>query len=133
MKTPHEHLLRGCLLVCLAAGFVTVCAAAAATYLAVRGENRNVGPPGYAGDPERGRALVASYGCASCHDVGAVGPPLERVGARSYLAGKFPNVPGVMQQWIRHPQSLEPGTAMPDLGVGARDADDIAAYLATLR
>jgi cytochrome c len=36
-------------------------------------------------------------------------------------------------QWIRDPQHLKPGTAMPDLAVGERDARDIAAYLHTLR
>jgi cytochrome c551/c552 len=131
--TPHEHSLRGCLLICAAAAFALLCLGAAAAYVVVRAENRHVGPTGYAGDPERGRALVQSYGCLSCHENGAVGPALDDIGARSYLGGKFPNVPGVMQQWIRHPQSLKPGTVMPDLGVSARDADDMAAYLATLR
>ena len=62
-----------------------------------------------------------------------VGPPLNDVGARSYIAGRFPNIPGVMQQWLQHPQAMNPGTAMPDLGVSQRDAVDIAAYLGTLR
>jgi cytochrome c1 len=31
------------------------------------------------------------------------------------------------------PQSIDPPTAMPDLGVTERDARDIAAYLATLK
>ncbi|PRY20191.1 hypothetical protein CLV70_12572 [Pseudosporangium ferrugineum] len=30
------------------------------------------------------------------------------------------------------PQAVEPGTAMPDLGVTSTDARDIAAYLFTL-
>ncbi len=30
------------------------------------------------------------------------------------------------------PQGVEPGTAMPNLGVTATDAQDIAAYLFTL-
>jgi cytochrome c1 len=36
-----------------------------------------------------------------------------------------------MQRWIRDPQHVAPGTAMPDLDVGARDARDIAAFLYT--
>jgi cytochrome c1 len=36
-------------------------------------------------------------------------------------------------QWLREPQAVHPGTAMPDLDVSERDARDIAAYLGTLR
>lgn len=92
------------------------------------------------GDPTRGRALVAHYGCGSCHTVpgvsgadGLVGPPLTRFGARSYIAGELPNNADNLQRWIRDPRSVEPGTAMPDLGVSELDARDIAAYLFTLR
>jgi cytochrome c1 len=38
-----------------------------------------------------------------------------------------------MIAWIRTPQSFEPGTVMPNMDVGERDARDIAAYLFTLR
>jgi cytochrome c len=130
--------LRGCLAVCAAGAFALLLAAGAAALIAERITARRVALTGYLGDPERGRARFAAYGCPSCHETGGavagrVGPPLNDIGARSYLAGRFPNIPGVMQQWIEHPQAMKPGTAMPDLGVGARDAGDIAAYLATLR
>jgi cytochrome c len=36
-------------------------------------------------------------------------------------------------QWLRDPQAIDPHTAMPDLGVNARDARDMAAYLTALR
>jgi cytochrome c1 len=36
-----------------------------------------------------------------------------------------------MQQWIRDPQHVSPGTAMPDLHVGEQDARDITAFLYT--
>lgn len=98
-------------------------------------------PPGWAliGDPDRGRAMVGRYGCPACHEVpgvsgnGFVGPPLDRMAARHYLAGRFPNVPQNMVEWIRFPRQLKPQTAMPDLGVTDRDGRDIAAYLYTLR
>ena len=136
---PHEHLLRGCLLWCAAGVFAMLCVGVAIALTIERAENRRVAPTGFLGDPERGRALVGAYGCVSCHDVGngatpgKVGPSLRNVGARSYLAGEFPNIPGVMVQWIRYPRELKPGTAMPDLGVDRRDGEDIAAYLGTLR
>ena len=62
-----------------------------------------------------------------------VGPTLTGMGSRSYIAGRFPNKPIDMEEWLQHPQKMKPGTAMPHLGVIDRDARDIAAYLATLR
>lgn len=35
-------------------------------------------------------------------------------------------------QWVMNPQAVEPGTAMPDLGVSEPEARHIAAYLYTL-
>jgi cytochrome c1 len=64
---------------------------------------------------------------------GLVGPPLGTIGERTYLAGQLPNNADNMIRWIRFPQSVESGTAMPDLNVTERDARDIAAYLYTLR
>jgi len=91
------------------------------------------------GDPERGRAIVRTYGCASCHTMpgvpGAdalVGPPLTGFAERAYVAGVLPNTPANVVRWIRHPRQVDSLTAMPDMGVGDRDARDIAAYLYTL-
>lgn len=92
------------------------------------------------GDPARGQQLIASYGCGSCHEVpgvsganGLVGPPLNQFGSRSYIAGMLPNNAANLQHWIMDPQQVVPGNAMPDLGVTKVDAQDIAAYLLTLR
>lgn len=92
------------------------------------------------GDPGRGAQLVASYGCGSCHVVpgvsganGQVGPPLTQFGRRSYIAGMLPNNADNLQHWIMDPQQVVPGNAMPDLGVTKVDAQDIAAYLLTLK
>jgi cytochrome c1 len=38
-----------------------------------------------------------------------------------------------MVTWLRHPQSVVPNNAMPDLGLGENDARDITAYLDTLK
>lgn len=43
------------------------------------------------------------------------------------------NTPDNMIHWIRYPQSVVSGNAMPNLGVTDQDAHDIAAYLYTLR
>ena len=92
------------------------------------------------GDPDKGRAAIGRYGCGSCHDIpgirsarGTVGPPLGRIAVRSYLTGRLSNTPTNMVRWIQHPQHVERGTAMPEMGVTEDDARDIAAFLYTLR
>lgn len=89
---------------------------------------------------ERGKQQIMAYGCGSCHVIpgirqatGLVGPPLNHWAKRSYIAGEVPNNPEFLTQWIAVPQSIEPGTVMPNLGVSYGKARDIAAYLYTLR
>ena len=90
------------------------------------------------GDPVRGEAMFIQYGCGSCHGLkhvrrasGAVGPPLDGIAIRALIAGKLDNSPDNLQAWIRNPQKITPGTAMPDLNVGQQDARDISAFLYT--
>jgi cytochrome c2 len=97
-------------------------------------------PPATGGDAARGAALIRDYGCGSCHQIpgiadadGLVGPPLSNIGTRVYLAGMLLNTPDNLMFWLRHPQQVVPGNVMPDMGVTAPDARDIAAYLYTLR
>ncbi|HEX3554103.1 MAG TPA: c-type cytochrome [Thermoanaerobaculia bacterium] len=92
------------------------------------------------GEPGRGKVLVRKYGCESCHTIpgvsgadGTIGPPLDGIAKRSYLAGRLPNEPQNMIRWIRDPQAIEPGSAMPEMGITERDGRDIAAFLYTLR
>jgi cytochrome c2 len=93
-----------------------------------------------AGNPANGRRLLYSYGCGSCHTIpgigeadGKIGPPLSGVGSRFYIAGVLENTPEALSRWIAQPQEVQPGNAMPDLGVTQEQARDMAAYLYTLR
>ncbi|HKP72771.1 MAG TPA: hypothetical protein VJT82_07530, partial [Pyrinomonadaceae bacterium] len=70
------------------------------------------------GDPQRGRAAISRYGCATCHTIpgvrGAdalVGPPLTQMGSRSYIAGVLPNTPDNMIRWIINPPQIDQQTA----------------------
>lgn len=90
------------------------------------------------GDVERGEAMFIQYGCGSCHALknvrtatGMVGPPLDGVALRVIIGGHLANNPNNMERWIRQPQQVAPGTAMPDLHVGETDARDITAFLYT--
>ena len=92
-----------------------------------------------AGEPEIGRRLISDYGCVSCHVVPGiastpsyVGPPLDHWGQRTYIAGSLTNNQDNLVRWITAPQQVEPGTAMPDLGVTEREATNISAYLLSL-
>ena len=88
---------------------------------------------------ERGKALLAQYQCGSCHAIpdvpksrGLVAQPLDAWSQRSYIAGRVPNRPDTLVQWIMAPQALVPGTAMPSMGVSADDARAMAAFLFSL-
>lgn len=91
------------------------------------------------GDAERGRVALRQYGCGSCHHipgvpqaVGLTGPPLTHWNHRTYIAGALTNTPPNFIRWVMFPDQVEPGTAMPTLGVTPQAAADMAAYLYTL-
>jgi cytochrome c1 len=92
------------------------------------------------GDPANGAALINQYRCGACHFIpgihdarGLVAPPLMYFAERTFIAGEVPNTPENLVHWIKSPQSIEPGTAMPTLGLSDQQARDVAAYLYTLR
>lgn len=92
------------------------------------------------GEPRRGRELIERNGCGSCHTIpgvaGAealVGPPLDRIASRTYIAGVLENSPENMLRWIDNPPGVDPMTAMPNLNLSPSDVRDVAAYLYTLR
>jgi cytochrome c1 len=62
---------------------------------------------------------------------GHVGPTLMHFGQKQTIAGRLPATAANAQRWIQHPQELQPGTIMPDLGVTPAEARDITAYLYT--
>lgn len=92
------------------------------------------------GNVERGKRAFQRLGCGACHHVdgdrtmqGHAGPSLDEFALQSYLPGGLVNQPDALVRWIRAPRQVVPETAMPDLGVGERDARDLAAFLYTLR
>ena len=92
------------------------------------------------GDAARGEQVIRAYGCGTCHTIdgvpganGLVGPPLSDFTARGYIAGSLTNTPDNLVRWIMNPQSIEPGTAMPNLSLTEGQARDVAAYLYGLR
>lgn len=89
-----------------------------------------------AGDPERGKLAVTQYGCQACHIIPDVvggkvyiGRPLAGLAEQKLIAGRLPNTRDNLVRWLLDPQSIDPQTAMPNMGVTERDARDMAAYL----
>lgn len=92
------------------------------------------------GNSARGAALIRQVGCGSCHITpgirganGLVGPPLDHMSRRIFIAGLLRNAPDDMVRWIMDPQDVVRGNAMPEIGLSDGQARDIAAYLATLQ
>lgn len=91
------------------------------------------------GDAVKGERLITQYQCVSCHAIpgiqgasGDAGPSLAAFGKRSYIAGRIPNQPAQLTQWLIDPPAMKPGTMMPRMAVGPEDARHMAAYLYTL-
>jgi len=91
-------------------------------------------------DLAQGARLIRWYGCGGCHVIpgiddatGVVGPSLAEFADRVYVAGMLRNSPENLETWLRDPQRIVPGNAMPAVGMTAADARDIAGYLYTLR
>jgi cytochrome c2 len=89
---------------------------------------------------EHGAMLIAQHGCGACHVIpgvlaatGKVGPPLSGIASRAVIGGMLPNTQDNLITWIRTPQSVVPGNAMPNTELSDHDARDIASYLLTLR
>ncbi len=88
----------------------------------------------------RGARLFQQMTCVNCHAIkgtGAqmhVGPDLTHVAGRQQLAaGILENTPANMAKWLKNPQAIKPGALMPNPGLTQAQADDLAAYFATLK
>jgi cytochrome c len=96
--------------------------------------------PETGGDAELGRAWIQELRCGVCHQIpgvrgarGIVGPSLDGFGRRPLIAGQLANTPGNLVAWLQNPPALQPGTAMPEVGLDAGKARDVAAFLYRLR
>ncbi|MEA2839144.1 MAG: cytochrome c [Methylobacteriaceae bacterium] len=89
---------------------------------------------------KRGADLIIANGCGTCHAIpgiagarGNVGPPLDHIGTRVFIAGMLRNTPDNMVRWLQNPQAVIPGNAMPNMNLNDAQARDITAYLAELQ
>jgi cytochrome c1 len=89
---------------------------------------------------KRGADLIIANGCGTCHAIpgiagarGNVGPPLDHIGTRVFIAGMLRNTPDNMVRWLKNPQAVIPGNAMPNMNLSDAQARDITAYLTELQ
>ena len=85
---------------------------------------------------EHARLVLTQYACIACHRIPGivgpevnVGPPLEDLARRAFLPGGLPLDEENLVAWIRDPRRVDPGTAMPDMGVTEAHARLMAEYL----
>ncbi|MGO4572386.1 c-type cytochrome [Microvirga sp. 2TAF3] len=99
----------------------------------------SITPASFGGDLKRAKEIT-EIGCGSCHTIpgttganGLVGPPLDQMGSRVFVAGILRNTLDNMTLWLRNPQAVVPGNVMPNMGLQEQEARDITAYLYPLR
>ncbi len=97
-------------------------------------------PAGDADEFAAAKSLFKSKGCVACHVVssipeaiGTVGPSLDGLSSRAELAAGLPINAETLAKWIKNPQSVKPGTVMPNLGLAEADIDTLVAWILTLK
>lgn len=92
------------------------------------------------GDSRAGKAAILEVSCGVCHAIpgvpgarGAVGPSLDGFAARSLIGGVAPNRPATLARWVRDAPSISPSTGMPPMPLSEEQANDVVAFLYTLR
>jgi cytochrome c2 len=97
------------------------------------------------GDVEKGRAVVESKGCLTCHaftGTSGLAVSAPNVAPEAMIAGlrEAPDLalardrfrPDVLAKWIRSPKSIKADTTMPELGLTEEEARDAAAFLVSV-
>jgi cytochrome c1 len=95
---------------------------------------------GFGGDAKSGAVMITREACGACHEIpgivdadGLSGPPLTHFAGRTLIAGVLPNTPANLILWLKTPQAVVPGNAMPNMGLTDAQAKDVAAYLYTIK
>lgn len=88
----------------------------------------------------RGAADFDGKTCVRCHAIAGhgerlrVAPDLTHLAERSTLgAGVIDNNPANLAHWLKDPQTVKPGSHMPDLNLTDDEVSDLVAYFETLK
>ncbi len=116
----------------------TAVAGAAATPVATTGPS--AAAPTTASGQQPGQQAMVAFNCGSCHTIpgveganGTSAPSLAGYGSMAQILGQVPNTAQNTAAFIENPQQVVPGATMPNLNVPAPAAQNMAAYLETLK
>ena len=87
------------------------------------------------GSAERGKELIKTVGCIGCHQVEGI-PESEKVGSKrgTYLTGTGSKLSGDwLVSWLKKPSHYQADTIMPSFRLSDKEANDMAAYLLSLK
>jgi cytochrome c oxidase subunit 2 len=89
---------------------------------------------------ETGRSQFLSLSCVNCHTVsgtaavGTFGPDLSHLMSRETLAsGVVPNSVKNLREWIKDPDTVKPGSLMPNMQLTPGQLDEVVTYLSSLK
>lgn len=88
------------------------------------------------GNVEKGKELISSVGCMGCHGVEGLEKMSKTINAMKapYLAGTGSKVTANwLVSWLIKPSHYQENTIMPSFRLSDREANDIAAYLLSLK
>lgn len=88
------------------------------------------------GNAEKGKELISSIGCMGCHGVDGLEENSKKVKAYAgpYLSGLGSKVsPDWIMSWIKKPWHYQEDSIMPSLRLSDEEANDITAYLSSLK
>ena len=87
------------------------------------------------GDAQRGKELITSVGCISCHQVEGIKASLKVKSQKApFLTGTGSKVnPHWLVSWLKKPSHYQPSTIMPSFRLSNQEAQDMAAYLLSLK
>jgi cytochrome c oxidase subunit 2 len=87
-----------------------------------------------------GRERFLALACVNCHTIrgtparGTVGPDLTHLmSRRTIAAGAAENDRDRLRAWIAEPDSIKPGSEMPNMHLAREDVELVAGYLETLQ
>ncbi len=92
------------------------------------------------GEAAQGEQVFLAGACSACHTVsgtaaqGKVGPDLTHFASRTKFAGwTEDNTPENLAKWLADPQSVQPGTLMPNLHLPPDQIQLLVTYLESLK
>lgn len=92
------------------------------------------------GEAASGEQIFVQRTCVNCHTVVGtaanqrLGPDLTHLASRRTLAaGAAENTPSELARWLQDPDSIKPGSHMPNLHLSAAEVRELVAYLETLK